>query len=136
MEATVEYVKVRQQFGRAIGEFQAIKHRCADMFVLSQAAAASVHSAWSRIERVGVESDADVLACSAYATQALIANDKAAMQLHGGMAFTWEHESQRFHKRAKATQLVIGGGDEAIAALATAVLDTGESILTALTGEH
>ncbi|MFK8912248.1 acyl-CoA dehydrogenase family protein, partial [Streptomyces sp. YS-3] len=100
LERTVAYVKEREQFGRPIGSFQAVKHRLADRYVQVQAArSAAYYAAW--------DPDAGGLAL-AQALEALRSTAAEAVQLHGGIGFTWEHEAHLYFKRAAADELLFG----------------------------
>ncbi|GAB2992607.1 acyl-CoA dehydrogenase family protein [Streptomyces pseudoechinosporeus] len=105
LERTVEYVKQREQFGRAIGSFQAVKHRLADLYVQVQAArSAAYYAAWATAasdERVGPLALAQAL-------EALRATASEGVQLHGGIGFTWEHEAHLYFKRASGDELLFG----------------------------
>ncbi|MCX4881550.1 acyl-CoA dehydrogenase family protein [Streptomyces sp. NBC_00847] len=104
LEGTVEYVKQREQFGRAIGSFQAVKHRLADVYVQVQAArSAAYYAAWAAAqgERAGGLALAQAL-------EALRAAAAEAIQLHGGIGFTWEHEAHLYFKRAAGDELLFG----------------------------
>lgn len=104
LERTVEYVKQREQFGRAIGSFQAVKHRLADVYVQVQAArSAAYYAAWATVhgERVGGLALAQGL-------EALRAAAAEGIQLHGGIGFTWEHDVQLYFKRAAGDELLFG----------------------------
>ncbi|WP_413253793.1 acyl-CoA dehydrogenase family protein [Streptomyces pseudovenezuelae] len=105
LETTVEYVGQREQFGRAIGSFQAVKHRLADVYVQLQAArSAAYFAAWAAAhdeQRVGGLALAQAL-------EALRTAAAEGIQLHGGIGFTWEHEAQRYFKRAAADELLFG----------------------------
>ncbi|MFF4502828.1 acyl-CoA dehydrogenase family protein [Streptomyces sp. NPDC001401] len=104
LERTVEYVKQREQFGRAIGSFQAVKHRLADVYVQVQAArSAAYYAAWATAhgERVGGLALAQAL-------EALRAAAAEGIQLHGGIGFTWEHEAHLYFKRASGDELLFG----------------------------
>lgn len=97
---TVEYVRGREQFGRAIGSFQAVKHRLADLYVQVQAArSAAYYAAW--------DPDQGGLAL-AQALEALRMTAGEAIQLHGGIGFTWEHDAHLYFKRAAADELLFG----------------------------
>jgi len=104
----VEYAQVRQQFGRPIGSFQAIKHKCADMLVAYETArSGAYYAAWA----VGAGApDAAVAAAMAKATSTemfrLVAAE--AIQVHGGIGFTWEHDLHFYLKRAKYLQFALG----------------------------
>lgn len=100
LDRTVEYVKAREQFGRAIGSFQAVKHRLADLYVRVQAArSAAYYAAW--------DPTAGGLAL-AQALETLRITTAEAVQLHGGIGFTWEHEAHLYFKRAAADELLFG----------------------------
>ena len=104
LERTVEYVKQREQFGRAIGSFQAVKHRLADVYVQVQAArSAAYYAAWATAhgERVGGLALAQAL-------EALRGAAAEGIQLHGGIGFTWEHEAHLYFKRAAGDELLFG----------------------------
>ncbi|MCX5421563.1 acyl-CoA dehydrogenase family protein [Streptomyces sp. NBC_00078] len=104
LEGTVEYVKQREQFGRAIGSFQAVKHRLADVYVQVQAArSAAYYAAWAAAhgERAGGLALAQAL-------EALRAAAAEGIQLHGGIGFTWEHEAHLYFKRAAGDELLFG----------------------------
>lgn len=108
LELTVEYSQQRFQFGRAIGSFQAVKHRMADMHVqLEVARTTSYAAAWAT---AGATPDAVKLAALAKATcsDALSHITGEAIQLHGGIAITWEHDAQLMFKRAHATNQLFG----------------------------
>jgi alkylation response protein AidB-like acyl-CoA dehydrogenase len=112
LERTVEYVNIRYQFGRPVGSFQAVKHRCADMLLeVESARSAAYYALWALAE------DADDAAISADLAKAfcseaywLAASD--SIQLHGGIAFTWEHDAHLYYRRAKSTSLLFGSPTE------------------------
>ncbi|WP_437086717.1 acyl-CoA dehydrogenase family protein [Streptomyces sp. enrichment culture] len=100
LERTVEYVRTREQFGRPIGSFQAVKHRLADLYVQLQAARSAVcYAAWDP-EQGGL--------ALAQALEALRLAAGEAIQLHGGIGFTWEHDAHLYFKRAAADELLFG----------------------------
>ncbi|PBC62764.1 acyl-CoA dehydrogenase [Streptomyces sp. Tue6028] len=104
LERTVEYVRQREQFGRAIGSFQAVKHRLADVYVAVQAArSAAYYAAWAAAkgERVGPLALAQAL-------EALRTAAAEGIQLHGGIGFTWEHDAHLYFKRASGDELLFG----------------------------
>ncbi|MEF3119121.1 acyl-CoA dehydrogenase family protein [Streptomyces chrestomyceticus] len=109
LERTVEYVKVREQFGRPIGSFQAVQHRLADLYVQVQAArSAACYAAWAVGGGAeGAEPGAPGLAL-AHALETLRAVAGEAVQLHGGIGFTWEHDAHLFFKRAACDELLFG----------------------------
>ena len=102
LELTVEYTQQRVQFGRPIGSFQALKHRMADMYVAVQSARAVIGDA--------IESPTPVTAAMARlaASEAFCAVAGDAIQLHGGIAITWEHDMQLYFKRAHTSAQLFG----------------------------
>jgi acyl-CoA dehydrogenase len=112
LEVTVDYLKTRQQFGRLIGAFQALRHRCADLAVEVSAARAAARAAVTAA--ASSRADFPVLAPLAKKYCADVFWHVAAemIQLHGGIAFTWEHQAHRYLKRAKTTQLLLGSPAE------------------------
>ncbi|MFZ3559098.1 acyl-CoA dehydrogenase family protein [Streptomyces sp. BH055] len=106
LERTVEYVKEREQFGRPVGSFQAVKHRLADVYVTVQAArSAAYYAAWAA--STADEAPVGGLAL-AQALEALRTGAGEAVQLHGGIGFTWEHEAHLYLKRATGDELLFG----------------------------
>jgi alkylation response protein AidB-like acyl-CoA dehydrogenase len=108
LESTVDYLKVRQQFGRPIGSFQAIKHRCADMLVELESARSAAAYASAAIT-VGAD-DLSVAASIAkvYCSQAFYHIAAESIQMHGGIGFTWEHPAHLYFKRAKGAEVLFG----------------------------
>ncbi|MGY0492536.1 acyl-CoA dehydrogenase family protein [Streptomyces sp. WG-D5] len=106
LERTVDYVKEREQFGRPVGSFQAVKHRLADVYVQVQAArSAAYYAAWAA--STAGEAGVGGLAL-AQALEALRTGAGEAVQLHGGIGFTWEHEAHLYLKRATGDELLFG----------------------------
>jgi alkylation response protein AidB-like acyl-CoA dehydrogenase len=100
LAATIEYTKVRHQFGRPIGSFQALKHRMADLHVLLESARSAVAAA--------VEGTVSASVAKVYCTEAFQTIAAEAIQLHGGIAITWEHDAQLYFKRAHGSALLFG----------------------------
>jgi alkylation response protein AidB-like acyl-CoA dehydrogenase len=108
LEMTTAYVKERMQFGRPIGSFQAIKHRLADMMIEVEAAkSAAWYAACVADERPEELSEAAAIAKS-YCCDAFFDCAANAIQLHGGIGFTWEHDVHLYLKRARATATLLG----------------------------
>ncbi|SEK22071.1 acyl-CoA dehydrogenase family protein [Streptacidiphilus jiangxiensis] len=104
---TVEYVQARQQFGRAVGSFQAVKHRLADVYVAVETArSAMLYAAWSAV--TAPEDPVPALLALAHALTAQRTAAAEAIQLHGGIAITWEHDAHLYFKRAAADELLFG----------------------------
>jgi alkylation response protein AidB-like acyl-CoA dehydrogenase len=110
LNLSVEYAKSRLQFGRQIGSFQAIKHKLADMLVdLEHARSTAYHAVWA----LTAGSDDPALAASiAQATCSAAFSRIAAdaIQVHGGIGFTWEHQAHLYFKRAATDAALLGGG--------------------------
>lgn len=111
LEFTVEYAKTRVQFGRQIGSFQAIKHMAADLLIETESAiSAARHAAACLAENTEQAGEAVSLAAFACA-DAYVKTTADAVQMHGGIAFTWEHPAHLYLKRARASAQLFGGSD-------------------------
>jgi alkylation response protein AidB-like acyl-CoA dehydrogenase len=107
LDLAVEYAKQRIQFGRVIGSFQAIKHKLADMFVLAEAAKAAVEGAASALDNDAGQARRRAAAAGAFARQAASRIVGDAVQTHGGIGFTWEHDCHLLLKRAKFDEVYL-----------------------------
>jgi len=105
LDMTLEYAGQRVQFGRPIASFQAIKHRCADMFILIEAARSAVYAAAVAPDDEKTEA---ALIAKAYATDAFFKVAGDAIQMHGGIGFTWDYPLHFFFKRARANRAMFG----------------------------
>lgn len=108
LDMSVDYAKVRTQFGRPIGSFQAIKHKCADMLVRIESARSAAFYANAVASE---EPDALPEAASsakAYCSDAYFHCAAENIQIHGGIGFTWEHPAHLYFKRAKSTETLLG----------------------------
>ncbi len=110
LDKTVEYLKVRTQFGRPIGQFQALKHRVADHKLRLETARALLSHALAQ-DGFGARALAMAALARATATSAYAAIADDAVQLHGGIGFTWEHECHIYLKRAWLNRLIFGSED-------------------------
>jgi alkylation response protein AidB-like acyl-CoA dehydrogenase len=108
LEVTVEYLKTRSQFGRPIGSFQAIKHKCSDMFLEVESARSAAYAAASEAADDSAELPAAASLAKAYCTDAFFNTAAESIQIHGGIGFTWEHDAHLYFKRAKSSQLLLG----------------------------
>lgn len=107
LEQTVAYLGVRHQFGRPLGSFQALKHRVADLLVQVEAArSVSWAAAWAAVDGTALERPARV--AKAWCSDAFAAVTSEMIQLHGGIAITWEHDAHLYFKRAHATAQLFG----------------------------
>jgi alkylation response protein AidB-like acyl-CoA dehydrogenase len=108
LDMSVEYAKVRVQFGRPIGSFQAIKHKCADMLLEAESAkSAAYYAGWAAAEN---NDELPVVAslAKAYCSDAYFHAAAENIQIHGGIGFTWEHDAHLYFKRAKSSELLLG----------------------------
>jgi alkylation response protein AidB-like acyl-CoA dehydrogenase len=118
-ERSVAYVKEREQFGRPVGSFQAVKHLLADMLVRVELARAAVHAAAVTVDDPEVgDPDRAVAGAKLLADEAALLDTKAAIQAHGGMGFTWEMPLHRYLKRAWLLSTTFGTADTYAEALA------------------
>ncbi len=108
LEITVEYAKTRKQFGRPIGQFQAVQHQCADMLVFTESSRSAAYYAAYAIEEGIPEARLAVSVAKAYASDAYREVGNRAIQVHGGMGFTWENDSHLYYRRAKVSELMFG----------------------------
>lgn len=109
VDAAVEYAKVREQFGRTIATFQAVKHLCANMLVAAESAVACV---WDAARAAGEDESQFRLVAAAAATLAFpayVRNAECNIQVHGGIGFTWEHDAHLHLRRALSVQALLGG---------------------------
>ncbi len=110
LDMAVGYAKERKQFGRAIGSFQAVKHKCADMLVQVESAKSAAYAAgWAAVNDPEEFLITAPLAKS-FCTDAFFFCAAESIQVHGGIGFTWEHDAHLFFKRAKTNQLMFGDG--------------------------
>ncbi|MBI2711010.1 MAG: acyl-CoA/acyl-ACP dehydrogenase [Actinobacteria bacterium] len=108
LDMAVQYAKDRVQFGRPIGSFQAIKHKCADMLLeVESAKSAAYYAAWCASE---LNDELPSVAClaKAYCSEAYFHAAAENIQIHGGIGFTWEHPAHLYFKRAKSSELMFG----------------------------
>jgi alkylation response protein AidB-like acyl-CoA dehydrogenase len=106
LEMTVEYTKVRHQFGRPIGSFQALKHRMADLYVRLEAARSAAYGA--------ADGSVHPSVAKAYCSEALQLITAEMIQLHGGIAITWEHDAHLYFKRAHGAAALFGSPAEQV----------------------
>ncbi len=108
LDMAVDYAKQRVQFGRPIGSFQAIKHKCADMMVAVESARSAVYYAACVAEDDGDELPRVASLVKAYCSDAYFRCAADNIQIHGGVGFTWEYDCHLFFKRAKASETFLG----------------------------
>jgi alkylation response protein AidB-like acyl-CoA dehydrogenase len=108
LEMTVDYARVRVQFGRPIGSFQAVQHKCANMMIdVESAKSASYYASWAVSNEVNEAPLAAALAKAA-ASDAFRRVSAEGIQLHGGIGFTWDHDMHLYFKRAKSSEFTFG----------------------------
>lgn len=114
LDLTVSYAATRKQFGRAIAGFQAVKHRCAQMMVQVESLRSAVYGAAAQLAARGDAGEVAMECAMArtLATEAFFFCAQEAIQLHGGVGFTWEYDPQLYFKRAQASSHWLGNADE------------------------
>jgi alkylation response protein AidB-like acyl-CoA dehydrogenase len=113
-EMAAEYAKVRQQFGRPIAMFQAVKHHCANMLVAAEMATAATWDAGRAGLDGGDQLSYTAAIAAVLATSAALGNANLNIQVHGGIGFTWEHDAHLYLRRATAIAAVAGAEQAAI----------------------
>jgi len=113
LELSTEYAKTRLQFGRPIGSFQAIKHKCADMLVDTELArSAAYHAAFELAGEDEAEAAEAAQIAKSFCSEAYYKAAAENIQIHGGMGFTWEHPAHLYFKRARASSVIFGDPSE------------------------
>jgi alkylation response protein AidB-like acyl-CoA dehydrogenase len=115
---TVDYLKTRQQFGVAIGSFQALQHRAADMLVaVEQARSMAMYAAMMAEQSDAAERRPAIAAAKAQVNRSARSVGQEAVQLHGGIAMTWEYKAGHYFKRLTAAELMFGDTDHHLRAV-------------------
>jgi alkylation response protein AidB-like acyl-CoA dehydrogenase len=132
LDLTLAYTSERVQFGRTIASFQAVKHRCAEMLVAVEAARSAVLGAaagWDATHDAPTAVEfADVAVAKSSANDALRFCAQEAIQLHGGVGFTWEYDPQLYFKRAQASGALFGSTPGLLGWLASHVMDRNTTV--------
>ncbi|HUZ24140.1 MAG TPA: acyl-CoA dehydrogenase family protein [Streptosporangiaceae bacterium] len=110
LDMAVAYAKIRHQFGRPIGSFQAIKHRCADLLLEVESLRSAVAYAAAAVADDSTEIPAVASLVKAYGSEVYFHVAAENIQIHGGIGFTWEHDAHLYFKRAKSSELFLGDG--------------------------
>lgn len=118
LHMAVEYAKVREQFGRAIGTFQAVKHHAADMLVAVEQTAAATWTA-ARCDALD-EAALPAAVAATHAIRAQVFNAQNNIQLHGGIGYTWEHDAHLYLRRARTMSALLADGNDPLAELVDA----------------
>jgi len=108
LELAVEYAKTRKQFGKPIGQFQAVQHLCADIFLLTESSRAAAYGAAWAVGENQPDAPRAVSVAKVYAGDAYREVGNRAIQVHGGMGFTWENDLHLYYRRAKAAEHLFG----------------------------
>jgi alkylation response protein AidB-like acyl-CoA dehydrogenase len=108
LEMSVEYAKLRVQFGRPIGSFQVIKHKCARMRMALQASVSATYYAGMALAATATDADEAARVAKAFSSEAVCSIAGEALQLHGGVGFTWEHDLHLFLRRARGNSVLFG----------------------------
>lgn len=108
IEITVAYAKTRKQFGRQIGQFQAVQHLCADMLLMTESTRSAAYYACYAVNEKLPEAPEAVSIAKSYASEAYREVGNRAIQVHGGMGFLWENECHLYYRRAKASEIAFG----------------------------
>ncbi|MGV9865649.1 acyl-CoA dehydrogenase family protein [Rhodococcus koreensis] len=123
LDITVAHVAARKQFGQAVGAYQAVKHRCANMLIAVETArSAAYHGVWALQDGTDDPQLAASLA-KAVASESYAWVSTSAIQMHGGLGFTWEGTPQLYFKRATTDSLTLGTADQHLDRIAGQVLD-------------
>jgi acyl-CoA dehydrogenase len=124
LEMAVEYAKEREQFGKPIGSFQAVQHMCADMLrTVELGRAAAYYACWALDEASPEEAHRAATLARAFAADAFPQLGGTAIQVFGGIGFTWEHDIHLYYKRLLGGALMLGSATEHLAELATIAVD-------------
>jgi alkylation response protein AidB-like acyl-CoA dehydrogenase len=108
LDITVQYAKTRKQFGKPIGQYQAVQHQCADMYLETESSrSAAYYAAWA-LEENAPDASQSVAIAKMYASDAGRTVGNRGIQVHGGMGFTWENDIHLYYRRAKASETMLG----------------------------
>ncbi len=128
LDITVEYAKMRKQFGKPIGMFQAVQHQCADMYLETESSrSAAYYAAWALEENVADASVAVSIA-KMYTSDAARNVGNRGIQVHGGMGFTWENDVHLYYRRAKSSETAFGDSTFHRERIARLVIDADERL--------
>jgi alkylation response protein AidB-like acyl-CoA dehydrogenase len=124
LDLSVEYAGVRVQFGRLIGSYQAIKHKCTDMLIALDLARAAVRDAAQAVEEGRAGADAAVAMARHLGQVAAELATRECIQIHGGIGFTWEHPAHLYFKRARGNAAILSSPGAHLDAFTDLVLAT------------
>ncbi|OBI50106.1 acyl-CoA dehydrogenase family protein [Mycobacterium sp. E796] len=124
LEMTVHYAKVRHQFGRPIGSFQVTKHKLADMLIALKGLRAATYYAAMSVDANSSDATTAAAVAKAFAAEYVPAIAGHALQIHGGIGFTWEHDLHLYLRRAKTDEVLGGDAHHHHDRVARALADT------------
>jgi alkylation response protein AidB-like acyl-CoA dehydrogenase len=123
LDITVQYAKTRKQFNNPIGQYQAVQHQCADMYLETESSrSAAYYAAWA-LEENAADAALSVSIAKMYASDACRTVGNRGIQIHGGMGFTWENDLHLYYRRAKASETTLGDGSFHRERIARGVID-------------
>lgn len=108
LQSALDYAQLRMQFGRLIGSFQAIKHKCADMLLDVELAKSTAYYAAAAAAEDAPDLPAVASLAKAYAADTYMKSAAECLQIHGGIGFTWENDTHLYFKRAKSSEVFLG----------------------------
>ena len=108
LDSAIDYTKLRMQFGRPIGSFQAVKHKCADMLLEVELAKSAAYQAASAVAESAPDAPALASLAKASASDTYLQAAADCIQLHGGIGFTWDNDTHLWFKRAKSSEVLFG----------------------------
>jgi alkylation response protein AidB-like acyl-CoA dehydrogenase len=123
LEMAVAYAKEREQFGKPIGSFQAIKHKAADMMRAVEAARLAVYAAACALDAEDADASVAIATAKAVATDAFLQCATENIQIHGGIGVTWEHDAHLYYRRALDSRVTFGAPDAMREVVANALLE-------------
>ncbi|MFT4288419.1 acyl-CoA dehydrogenase family protein [Nocardioides sp.] len=109
LEMAVDYAKTREQFGRPVGSFQAVKHKCANLLLDVESGRSAASYASAAMSEPAPEPTIAATVALAHCARAFTQAAKECLQIHGGIGYTWEHDVHLFLRRAKSSELLFGG---------------------------
>jgi alkylation response protein AidB-like acyl-CoA dehydrogenase len=123
LDIAVEYAKTRKQFGKPIGQYQAVQHQCADMLLYTESSRSAAYYCAYMMTEASADAPTAVSVAKAYASDACRETGNRAVQVQGGMGFTWENDTHLYYRRAKASEIAFGDATYHRERIARFVLD-------------
>lgn len=133
LDQTVEYAKTRKQFGKPIGQYQAVQHQCADMFLWMESTRSAVYYAAWALETRAPDASLAASIAKMYAGDAARECGNRGIQVHGGMGFTWENDLHLYYRRFKWAETAFGDSTHHRERIASMIMDSATAPLTAST---